>query len=146
MAVVQSAYGSRQPALVLGQIVNQELHNSTSRTFEDSTAIGYGRAVFAGSADDLVTATPSAIFEGVTIRDVTTESVTPDTFEDGDELPLCRLGVIAVQASLAVTKGQQAYVTSAGAWTNVSTSNQIITGATFDGTTTAAGLVPLRIK
>lgn len=146
MAVVQSTYGSRLTALVLGQIVNQELHNSTSRTFEDSTAIGYGRAVFAGSADDLVTATTSGLFEGVTIRDVLTESATADTFEEGDELPLCRLGVIAVQASVAVDKGDQAYVTSAGAWTNVSTDNQIIAGATFEGTTSGAGIVPLRIK
>ncbi|TKD50211.1 structural cement protein Gp24 [Sphingomonas baiyangensis] len=146
MAAVQTAYGSRLPALALGMIVNQELHNATSRVLEDSTAIGYGRAVFAGAEDNGVTATPSALFEGVTIKDVTVVGDAADTFEEGATLPLCRLGVIAVQASKAVDKGDQAYVTSAGAWTDVATDNTAIVGATFDGTTSAAGLVPLRIK
>lgn len=145
MAAVQTAYTDRLAALQLGMIVNQELHNATSRVFEDATAIGFGRAVFAGASDGGVTATPSALFEGVTIHDVTVESETADTFEEGDTLPLCRAGVIAVQASLAVDKGDAVYVTAAGVWTNVSTGNTLIANAVFDGTNSGAGLVPLRL-
>lgn len=145
MAAVQSTYASRMTPLALGQIVNQELSNATSRLLEDSTAVGYGRALFAGTADNEVTATPSALFEGISMRDVTVESATADTFEEGDTVPLCRLGVIAVQASKAVDKGDPVYVTDAGAFTDVSTDNTAIAGATFDATTTAAGLCPVRL-
>lgn len=146
MAAVQTTYGSRLPALTLGMIVNQELWNATSRILEDSTAVGFGVAMFAGSADDGVTATPSALFEGITMKDITVESATVDTFEESDTLPLCRHGMIAVQASKAVDKGDAVYVTSAGAFTDVATDNTAIAGATFDGTTTGAGLVPVRLK
>lgn len=146
MAAVQTTYPSRMPALTLGMVVNQELWNATSRILEDSAAVGFGRAMFAGTADDGVTATPSAVFEGVTMKDVTVEGATPDTFEEGDTLPLMRQGVIAVQASVAVDKGDAAYVTDAGVWTNVATDNNAIEGATFDGTTIGAGLVALRLN
>lgn len=85
-------------------------------------------------------------FEGITFRDTLVESATADTFERYDTMPLLKQGVVAVQGSVAVTKGQQAYVTSAGAWTNVATGNIKYDGATFDGTTAAAGLVALRLK
>lgn len=146
MAVVQSNYANRMAPYVAGMIVNQELHNSTSRLLEDAIAVGFGRAMFSGTGDDQVTATPSADFEGITIRDVLTIGAVPDTFEQGDTLPLCRLGVIAVDAAVAVAKNDPVYVTSAGAFTNVSTSNTLIAGATFDATITAAGVVPVRLK
>lgn len=147
MAVVQSVYGDRQPKYVLGMIVNQELHNSTSKLLADSTPVGYGRAMFATGGGDRVTATPSATgFEGVTIRDVIVESATADTFEQNDTMSLCEKGVIVVQASVAVNRKEQAYVTAAGEWTNVATSNTLIPDATFDETIGAAGLVALRIK
>lgn len=146
MAAVQTAYGNRLAPLALGQVVNQELHNAVSLLLEDSTAIGFGRAVFTGTADNEATATPSALFEGVTFRDITVEGATADTFEQGDTMPVMKMGVVAVQAAVAVNKGDAVYVTSAGAWTNVSTSNTAVPEAVFDGTITAAGLVPLRLK
>lgn len=147
MAVVQSTYGDRQPKYVLGMIVDQELHNSTSRILADATPIGYGRAVFATGGGKRVTATPAAgQFEGVTIRDVIVESATPDTFEQNDTMSLCEKGVIVVQAAVAVNRKEQAYVTAAGAWTNVSSGNTIIPNTFFDETIGAAGLVALRVK
>lgn len=146
MAVVQSAYTARQPQYVLGQIVNQELHNSTSRILVDATPVGFGRALFASGGANGVTATPSALFEGVTIRDVIAESATADTLEQGDTVSLCEKGVIAVQAAVAVNRKEQAYVTSAGAWTNVASGNTLIPNAFFDETISAAGLVALRVK
>jgi hypothetical protein len=145
MAVLQSTYTSRHPALTLGQVVNQELSNTTSRILQGATAVGFGRALFTGTTDKGVTATPSALFEGITVKDVTMESAVADTFEQFDTVPLCRLGVIAVQASKAVDKGDAVYVTGAGAFTDVSTANTLIPRATFDATTTAAGLCPVRL-
>lgn len=146
MAVVQDTYSSRLTALQLGQIVNQELCNTVSRLLEDATAVGYGRALFAGTADNQATATPSALFEGISARDVAVESSTVDTFEQNDVVPLITFGVVTVQGSKAVAKGDAVYVTAAGAFTDVSTGNTAIAGATFDATITAAGLVPVRLK
>lgn len=147
MAVRQSVYNSRisDRPYVLGMIVNQELHNSVTALLEDATA-GYGEAMFQGTADNQATGTPGTNFLGVTIRDVIIEGDTPDTFVQRDSMSLCEKGVIAVQGSVAVAKGDAAYVTAGGAFTNVDTGNTAIPGATFDATTTAAGLVPLRIK
>lgn len=147
MAVVQSVYNARQPKYVLGMIVNQELHNSVSRILADATPVGFGRAMFATGGADNVTVTPAATtFEGVTIRDVILESATPDTIEQYDTMSLCEKGVIVVQASVAVNRKEPAYVTAAGAWTNISSGNTLIPNATFDETISAAGLVALRIK
>lgn len=147
MAVVQSTYGDRQPKYVLGMIVDQELHNSTSRILADATPIGFGRAVFATGGAKGVTATPTAgQFEGVTIRDVIVESANADTFEQGDTMSLCEKGVIAVQTTGAVNRKEQAYVTPAGAWSNSASGNTIIPNAFFDETIGAAGLVALRVK
>lgn len=146
MAVLQDAYASRMPAFALGMIVNQELWNAVSRISEDATAIGFGRAVFIGAADDGATATPTAgKFEGVTFRDVTVDGDTVDTFAEGRTMPVLKKGVVAVQASKAVAKGAPAFVTPAGAFTDTASGNTALPNATFDGTTTAAGLVPLRL-
>ena len=146
MAVLQDAYASRMPALTLGMIVNQELWNAVSLTNEDADPIGFATAVFIGDADDTATATPAADeFEGITFRDVMADGDEVDTFAQGRTMPVLKKGVVAVQASLAVAKGDAAYVTAAGAFTNVATGNTALPNATFDGTTSAAGLVPLRL-
>lgn len=149
MSVVQPTYGSRHAALTLGQVRNTELHNIISRLQQDSTAVGFGRAMFKGSTDDEVTATPSAFFEGVTVRKETLEQVEgglADVYKQRENIPLMNLGVIVVTAAVAVNKGEQAYVTGAGAWTNVSSGNTAVTGAKFDQTIAATGLVALRVK
>lgn len=146
MAVLQSAYASRMNALTLGMIVNQELWNAVSLINEDETAIGFATAVFIGAADDTATATPTAgEFEGITFRDTLVDGATVDTFAEGDTMPVLKKGVVAVQASKAVSKGDPVYVTDAGAFTDVATDNTALPNATFDGTTSAAGLVPLRL-
>lgn len=146
MAYAQTAYGARQPAYVAGMVVNQELHNSVSRINADEASIGVGKAVFfTPSGGQAITATPAANrFEGVTIRDTLADQ--GDTFAKGATIPVAKVGVIAVSASVAVTKGEPAYVTPAGAFTNVVAGNVALVGATFDDTITAAGLVPLRLK
>lgn len=146
MSVVQSTYSSRQTALALGQVVNDELHNIITRIQADSTAVPFGRAMFKGSTDDTVTATPSANFAGFTVRKPTLEGGTADTYPQRENVPLLNMGVICVTAAVAVNQYEQVYVTSGGLITNVSTSNTAITGAKFDGTIAAAGLVAVRVK
>ena len=59
MAVVQSTYATAFPNGYAGMIANGETSNRISRTVEDATAIGFGKAVFRGSGDHGVTATSS---------------------------------------------------------------------------------------
>jgi hypothetical protein len=145
MVAVQTTYTSRHAPLALGQFDNMELKNTVTRTQEDATAVGYGRAMFRGTGDAGVTATASAFFEGVTVRTLHTETAT-DVFAQRESITLLNMGVIAVAASVAVNRGEQAYVTAAGLWTNVVGTNTLIAGAKFDATIAAAGLVPLRVK
>lgn len=145
MVAVQTTYTSRTVPLALGQFDNMELKNTITRTQEDATAVGYGRAMFRGTGEFGVTATPSAFLEGITVRTLHTEAST-DVFAQRESISLLTMGVIVVAASVAVTRGEQAYVTAAGLWTNVPTANTIVTGAKFDATVAAAGLVPLRVK
>jgi hypothetical protein len=145
---VQSSYTSTIPSGYAGMVKNGETSNRISRTIEDSGGITAGKAAFRGSGDHGVTLTPSAAtFMGIVIADagmVPGVGETADTYPQYSTVGLLIEGVIYVSASVAVADGDQAYVTSAGLITNVSTSNTAIP-AKFDATTSAAGIVPLRV-
>ena len=55
-------------------------------------------------------------------------------------------GVIWVNAGVAVTPGQPAFVTSAGVLTNVATSNTALPNAIWESATSGAGLAKLRLN
>ena len=149
MAVTQTTYTESLPIGTLGQVVNMETANSISRVVEDAAGIPFARAVFQGVNDLGITATPSALFKGVTIADKTLVTVvggTVDTYPQKGTAGLLDKGVIWVMASAATTAGAPAYVTSAGAWTATATANTAIPNATFDSSTTGASLVKLRLR
>lgn len=148
MPAVQTTYDAVRPVGYAGMIANGETSNRISRTVEDATAIGFGKPVFRGTGDHGVTATPSAALLGITIANyaapaVAATGVQADSYPQYSTAGILTLGVIWVQSSVAVADGDQAYVTSAGAITNVSTSNTILTGWFFQDTLSAAGLTRL---
>lgn len=145
---VQSTYSTTIPTGFAGMVYDGEPSNRISRTVEDSAGIAFGTACFNGSGDHGCTATPAANkFQGILIADagqVPGIGDTADTIAQYRTGALLNEGVIWVSASVAVNKGDAAYVTSGKAITNVSTSNTAIP-AKFDATIGAAGLVPLRV-
>jgi hypothetical protein len=145
---IQSSYSSTIAVGFAGMLANGETQNRISRTIEDAAGISFGKAAFRGSGDHGVTLTPAAAtFMGIVIADagqVPGVGETADTIAQYQTVSLLTEGVIYVSASVAVADGDQAYVTSAGLITNVSTSNTAIP-AKFDATTSAAGIVPLRV-
>ncbi|MEH3108905.1 MAG: hypothetical protein PGN22_02240 [Agrobacterium cavarae] len=148
MPAVQTTYDAVRPVGYAGMIANGETSNRISRTVEDATAIAFGKPVFRGVGDHGVTATPSAAFLGITIANyaapaAVADGVQVDSYPRYSTAGILTQGVIWVQSSVAVADGDQAYVTSAGAITNVSTSNTILTGWFFQDTLTAAGLTRL---
>lgn len=145
---VQNSYSNSVPTGLAGMVYDGEESNRISRTVEDAAGIAFGKACFRGSGDHGCTATAAANkFLGIAIADpgqVPGIGETADTVAQYRTLALLNEGVIWVSASVGVNQGDQAYVTSGGAITNVSTSNTLIP-ARFDGTIGSAGLVPLRV-
>ena len=145
---VQSSYTSTPPVGYAGMVANGEPSNRISRTVEDAAGIAFGKACFNGTGDHGCTATPAAgKFQGILIADVGQVpgiGETADTLAQYKTAALLNEGVIYVSAAVAVNKGDQAYVTSGGAITNVATANTQIP-AKFDGTIASAGIVPLRV-
>ncbi|MFK4871656.1 hypothetical protein [Novosphingobium sp. ZW T3_23] len=131
-----------------GMLANGETQNRISRTIEDAAGIAFGKAAFRGAGDHGVTATPAANkFMGVTIADIGVVpglTGTPDVFPQYATASLLKTGVILITVGAAVAQGDQAYVTSAGAFTNVATSNTSIP-ARFDTTAASGGIARLRV-
>jgi hypothetical protein len=145
---VQSSYLSSVPTGFVGMVVDGETQNRISRTVEDAAGIAFGIACFRGTGNHGTTATPAANkFLGISIADagqVPGLGDTADTIAQYKTIALLNEGVIFVQGSVAVAQGDPVYVTSAGAFTNVATSNTALP-AHFDAALSAAGVVPIRV-
>jgi hypothetical protein len=145
---IQSTYPAAPAAGFAGMVYDGETSNRISRTVEDAGGMAFGVAAFRGSGDHGITATPAAnTFMGVVIADagqVPGIGETADTLAQYKTAALLNQGVIYVNGSVAVADGDQVYVTPGGAYTNVSTSN-IALPARFELTTSAAGIVPIRV-
>jgi hypothetical protein len=147
---IQSSYSTTIPTGFAGMVVNGEESNRISRTIEDAAGIAFGKAAWRGSGDHGVTLTPAtATFMGIVIADagqVPGVGETADTVPQYGTVGLLIEGVIYVSASLAVADGDQAYVTPAGLFTNVSNSGaNFALPAKYDATIAAAGIVALRV-
>lgn len=144
MAVLQNTFGEDIPYGYPGMEADGEISNIVTRTLEGSTACPFGRFVYKGTNDRGCSLTPSANVIGVAIAhkgNVVTSARAADTYAPGDTLPVKNRGKIWVTSTTAAAKDDPVYVTSAGAITNVSTSNTQAATWVFDDTITAAGLV-----
>lgn len=146
MAQLQTSYTDQIAVGYAGMVANGETSNRISRTVEDATPIAFGKAVFRGG-DHGCTATPTAgQFLGITIAHEAIAQLptsTADTYPQFSTAAIMTLGVIWVTAGATVTKGEQAYVTSAGVITNASSGNTILTGWFFDTAAASGALVRL---
>ncbi len=147
MAVAQSTYLENAVIGRPGMIANGEHCNVISRFVEDAAGVAFGRAVFQGTADDGVTATPSANLIGIVVASKGT-AVIPGGVA-ADIVPQRGLASIATDGPVWVTAGanvndrDQVYVTSAGAFNATASGNTILTGWQFD--MTAVNGAPVRI-
>lgn len=148
MPALNFDYGNTQPRAIKGAVADMRANVMRSLINEDVTLTGFGVPVFQGTANKGATKTGSAKFLGVTTIDravYTDEMLTQEGFRQHDSMLVMEVGVIWVEASVAVAAGDTAYVTSAGAFTNVATSN--IAVGNFETVTTGAGqLTKLRLK
>lgn len=152
MPAVQNSYAAAYAPGFPGMVANGETSNRLSRTVEDVSGLGFGRAAFRGVGDHGVTGTPSATagaFMGITIADPTVTPVpggtAADVYPQFASAGILNDGVIWVTAGSNTTDGAPAYVTSGGAFSASSTSNSAIP-AVFDDTVASGALVRLRVR
>jgi hypothetical protein len=144
MAVIQSNFAEDIPGGFPGMEADGLPGSIESFVLEGSTACAFGRPVYKGTADRGVSLTVSATLRGFVVAhkgNVVTSARAADVYAPGDVLPVKSRGKIWVQSTTAAAKDDPVYVTSAGAITNVTTSNTAAAGWVFDDTITAAGVV-----
>jgi hypothetical protein len=147
---IQTNYAEGYARGVPGMVGNGEKSNRISRTVEDAAGIAFGKAAFRGVGDHGVTATPAVgTFMGITILDrgivPTTVSGAVDVYPQYSTAGLLNEGPICVTVAVNVSDGEAVYVTSAGAFTNVSSGNTAIP-AVFDETVASGGICMLRVR
>jgi hypothetical protein len=153
MAYAQTTYIDNIAAGYAGLVANGETSNRISRTVEDATAIGFGKAVFRGTGDHGVTATPSADLIGITIANlaappVATTGAQADSYPQYTTAAILTQGVIWVMAGSATTDGATVYVgdgtpDTIGIFTASPTGTVALAGWTFQDTVSSGQ--PVRI-
>ena len=151
MPAVQTIFSANQAAGLPGMIADgEQITNVISRVVDQATAnpINFGEPVLQGASEQTVQSVNggSGTYRGIAVRDPTLPPSAGDQYVAGLTAAVMTKGVIWVTAAAAVTAAQPVYFTSAGALTNVSTSNTLIANALWESTTTAAGLAKLRLN
>lgn len=144
MPALQTTYSETHAVAFEGMRANMEPLITVTRIAEDAEGIGFGKVCVLGDADNTVTdSEASKKFEGISVLDSTQPA---DTYAQYASVTVMKKGVIWVQASVAVAKGDAVYfVPATGVLTNVSTSNTLIANASWDSSTAGAGLAKLRL-
>jgi hypothetical protein len=144
MPTIQSSYAAQHARWIEGMVLNHEPHTIVSRLAEDVEGIGFGKVCVQGTADNqVVDSEAGAKFVGIAVLDA---SQPADTYAQYATVNVMKKGVIVVQASEAVAVGDPVYYTPAsGVLSKTATSNTLIANATWDTSTSAAGLAALRL-
>lgn len=144
MPAIQTNYAAQHDTAIEGMVANQEPVLIVSRIAEDVEGVGFGKVCVQGDKDDTVTdAEASKKFEGIAVLD---PSQPTDTYAQYATVAVLKKGVIWVQASVAVAKGDAVYfVPATGVLTNSASGNTQIANATWDSATSGAGLAKLRL-
>ncbi len=145
MAVLQSTYAAPISGAIAGLVANMETQKSITRRCED-TSLGFGKAVFQGTADNEVTATASAAFVGISMIDKTLENATADVYTEGQNMGILEKGVIWVVAGGDVNAGEAVYVDGDGKFVESESGATALSNVVFDSSGAADELVKIRLR
>ena len=150
MPAVQTAYPATLAAGTLGMIANGEWFTNIISRVVDPTApapVNFGDPVLQGPSEQTVVpvGTGSGAFRGIAIRDAGLPPTANDQYPATATIGVMTKGVVWVNAAAAVTPGQAAYFTPAGALTAASSGNTAIPGALWESAAAAPGLAKLRL-
>ncbi|AJQ46429.1 MULTISPECIES: structural cement protein Gp24 [Pseudomonas] len=144
MPAIQTNYTANIPAKKLGHIPDMTQADLISRTVETVAGIGFGLPVAQGADDKGCILFAGSGFIGVTTRDRSV--LAGEQYARYESARILKKGPITVTASVAVVAGDPVYLTPAGAFTNVSTSNVAIPNSRFDTSASAGALANIFIK
>lgn len=149
MGTVQSTY-STMTAARAGMLADmQEGYNAFSRSVETAAGIGFGKPVQRGAADRGAKAIgdgSATTFLGISLRTQSRDANNGDIFAQYEDIRICDKGTVWVVASVAVVPGDPVYYTTAGVWTNVSSSNVLVSNAAWDTTAAIGAYAIIRLK
>lgn len=137
----------------VGRRVNSEEWNTITRTFEagnDAARLKFGAPAVVGTGKHscIEAAAADAVFLGV-VEAMPNLPRPGDGYARYDNVPLCDMGVIAVETEGNTTKGAQArWNTATRKWTAAAQSATVATipGCSFEETATAPGIAPIRVR
>lgn len=141
MPAIQTTYSENIPKAVAGAMADMRAKTLASRDVEPVGGIGFGVAVFQGTADKQIIlkaagATEVASdFVGITVRDRSVR--TGDAYVQRESARVMQQGAIWVNAAVQVAAGDPVAVTSAGVFSNVAGTNGVVlANARWDTSTT----------
>ena len=145
MPAIQTTYAATHVRWVEGMVLNTEPSTIVTRLAEDADGIGFGKVAVKGTADNQVVDSEATVpFVGIAVLDITQPT---GKYEQFANVAVMKKGVIVVSASEAVAVGDPVYYTPAtGVLSKTSTSNTLIAGATWETSTSGAGLAALRLN
>jgi hypothetical protein len=148
MPAIQTAYTARIAPAFEGLVANSEDHIIVSKQLESAAGVGFGKAVFQGTADDGVIAAPGTKFLGITEASHFASSASGvDLYARYETVPVLIKGPIWVQASEAVAAGDPVYVNlTTGVWSKTASGNTLLANARWDTSTSGAGLAVIAIR
>lgn len=138
----QTDYNSAMAPGYAGMVANMEKSNIVSRSVEDEDGLGFGVVALRGENDMGVTgAGGDGAFLGISVADTTQLQ---DSYPQYATAAIITKGVVWVNAGAAVNAGDAVYFAGDGTLSSTDTGTEI-PGASWDSSTTAAGLAKIRL-
>lgn len=144
MPAIQTTYAAAHARWVEGMLPNMEPTDIVTRLAEDVEGIGFGKVCVQGTADNqVVDSEATAKFVGIAVLDTTRPAA---RYEQYDAVAVLKKGVIVVTAAEAVAPGDPVYYTpGTGALSKTSSSNTLISGASWETSRDSNNLAALRL-
>lgn len=146
MPAIQTTYTENIAKAVPGHVADMRAATIASRDVEPLGGIGFGVAVFQGTAAKQITtkgagaAEAEGKFVGITVMDRSAVGVAGgngNNYAQGESARVLQIGPIWVTAAVQVAAGDPVAVTSAGAFSNAAGTNGVVlAGARWDTSTT----------
>lgn len=151
MAVVQSTYSENIRPAVAGMVANMTNWDADTRLVETAAGIGFGLAVGQGAAAKgaVLSAATAAGFVGISIRDVTNDTIPADKYALTDNIAVLTEGDIWVLTGGAVAVGADvSFDSTTGVLSSAAASGTqfVIAGARWMTATSGAALAIVRLS